>query len=347
MSHYRVEVASYARPFRQPLHTSHGVWAVREGAIVTLTAADGSIGQGEIAPLEWFGTERLDEAIAFCAALQGEITTAQIFGIPDRFPCCQFGFESAIEGLSACGNVGDPPFDKLTAPPKSPLKRGTLNSSHVPPFLRGARGDQDSKRSPSIAALLPTGKPSINSWQPHYDRGHRTFKWKIGVSPIDTEIQWFHALHQQLPTDAQLRLDANAGLSLDAAKRWLEAFETYPIEYLEQPLAVDQFTAMQTLGETYGTPIALDESIANLQSLKDCHDRGWEGIYVIKPAIVGSPRQLQDFLHCHALDVVFSSVFETEVGYAAGLRLAQEICGQRALGYGTNHWWQEELRQNN
>ncbi len=159
------------------------------------------------------------------------------------------------------------------------------------------------------------------------------------MNPIDTEIQWFQQLHQQLPPDCQLRLDANAGLSLAEARQWLDVFAQHPIEYLEQPLAVDQFAAMQILGETSATPIALDESIANLQSLQDCYDRGWEGIYVIKPAIVGSPRQLQDFLQCHALDVVFSSVFETEIGYAAGLRLAQNIGGQRALGYGTTDWW--------
>jgi o-succinylbenzoate synthase len=299
MSSYRVEVTPYACPFRQPLQTSHGVWAVREGAIVTLTDEFGHVGQGEIAPLAWFGTESLGEAIEFCAALNGWMTPEQIFGIPDRLPCCQFGFESALVGFENCGNIGD----------------------H------------------QIAALLPTGKAAIDAWQTHYDRGDRTFKWKIGISPIADEIQWFHELHQQLPSDAQLRLDANAGLSLDAAKRWLEAFEIRPIEYLEQPLAVDQFAAMQTLSETYGTPIALDESIANLQSLKDCHDRGWDGIYVIKPAIVGSPRKLQDFLRCYTLDVVFSSVFETEVGYAAGLRIAQDIGGWRALGYGTNHWW--------
>jgi o-succinylbenzoate synthase len=322
MSSYRVEVIPYARPFRQPLPTSHGIWSVREGAIVTLTDADGNVGQGEIAPLKWFGTESLGEAWEFCAALQGEVTAEQIFGIPDRFPCCQFGFESAIAD-----------------PPKSPLRRGTLSNSHVPPFRRGARGDQNSKRSPQIAALLPTGKAAIDSWQPHYDRGHRTFKWKIGVSPIVNEVQWFHQLHQQLPPNAKLRLDANAGLSLDAAKRWLEEFEIRPIEYLEQPLAIDQFAAMQTLRETYTTPIALDESIANLQSLKDCYDQGWAGIYVIKPAIVGSPRKLQEFLQCHPLDVVFSSVFETEIGYAAGLRLAEIIGYQRALGYGTKDWW--------
>jgi o-succinylbenzoate synthase len=345
MSRYRVEVTPYARPFRQPLPTSHGIWAVREGAIVTLTDEFGHVGQGEIATLEWFGTERLGEAIEFCARLNGWITTEQIFGIPDRFPCCQFGFEGAIA--------------QSWGPPKSPLARGTLTAAvaalvpekglvvkkrqppaPVPPLPRGARGVTDSKRSPAIAALLPTGKQALDSWQTHYDRGDRTFKWKIGVNPIDDEIQWFRQLHQQLPPDAQLRLDANAGLSLDAAKRWLAEFAIRPIEYLEQPLPVDQFAAMQTLGETYGTPIALDESIANLQSLKDCHDRGWAGIYVIKPAIVGSPRKLQDFLRSHVLDVVFSSVFETEVGYAAGLRLAAQLGCNRALGYGTNHWWQ-------
>jgi o-succinylbenzoate synthase len=299
MSRYRVEVTPYARPFRQPLQTSHGIWAVREGAIVTLTGADGTIGQGEIATLEWFGTESLGEAIEFCAGLDGWITTEQIFGIPDRFPCCQFGFESALVGFEDYDNVGNA----------------------------------------LIAALLPTGKPATNSWQSHYDRGQRTFKWKIGVSPIADEIQWFRELHQQLPPDAQLRLDANAGLSLDTAKRWLEEFAIRPIEYLEQPLPVDQFAAMQTLGKTYATLIALDESIANLQSLRDCHDRGWMGIYVIKPAIVGSPRQLQNFLQCHPIDVVFSSVFETEIGYAAGLRLAEQLGCDRALGYGTNHWW--------
>ncbi len=326
---YQVEVTPYARPFRQPLPTSHGIWAVREGAIVTLTDEFGHVGQGEIAPLEWFGTESLGAAIDFCAGLEGWITAEQILEIPDCLPCCQFGFESA-----------------LVDPPKSPLKRGTLNS-HIPPFLRGARGDRDFS-SPAIASLLPTGNPAMtsgrsktnDSWQPHDDRGHRTFKWKIGVAPIADEIQWFRQLHQQLPPDAQLRLDANTGLSLDAAKRWLDEFAIRPIEYLEQPLAVTEFDAMKVLAGQYSTPIALDESIANLQSLRDCHDRGWAGIYVIKPAIVGSPRKLEEFIQNHPIDRVFSSVFETEIGYAAGLQLADRLGCDRALGYGTKDWWQ-------
>ncbi len=299
MSRYRVEVTPYARPFRQPLHTSHGTWAIREGAIVMLTDAYGHVGQGEIATLEWFGTESLADAIDFCAGLRGEITTEQIFGIPDRFPCCQFGFESALVRFEDYDNVG----------------------------------------SPKIAALLLTGKPAIASWETHYNRGDRTFKWKIGVAPIADEIQWFRELHQQLPPDAQLRLDANAGLSLDTAKRWLDEFEIRPIEYLEQPLGVHEFDTMKVLAGQYSTPLALDESIANLASLKDCHDRGWAGIYVIKPAIVGSPSKLEEFIQNHPIDRVFSSVFETEIGYAAGLQLAERVGFHRALGYGTNHWW--------
>jgi o-succinylbenzoate synthase len=312
---YQVEVAPYARSFRQPLLTSHGIWTVRSGAIVTLTAAAGTIAQGEIAPLEWFGTESLADALEFCRSLNGMITTEQILAIPDRLPCCQFAFESALDD-----------------PPKSPLRRGTLSLNPVPPFLRGARGD----RLPPIATLLPTGPSAID--QSHYQNGDRCFKWKIGVSPIDAEIEWFHQLYQQLPQDCQLRLDANAGLSLAETERWLDELEQRPIEYLEQPLGIDQFATMKMLAEHYSTKLALDESIANLKSLQDCYNHGWTGVYVIKPTIVGSPRQLADFLHCHPIDVVFSSVFETAIGYTAGLRLADRIGCSRALGYGTQDW---------
>jgi hypothetical protein len=45
-------------------------------------------------------------------------------------------------------------------PPKSPLKRGTLRRSPVPPFLRGARGDQTQLLHEKIAQKLAIGRAS-------------------------------------------------------------------------------------------------------------------------------------------------------------------------------------------
>ena len=72
----------YRRPFLRPLETHHGLWSDREGIIIRLRpspATDTSTPQlqesllsrqgafGEIAPVPWFGSETLEQAIAFCA----------------------------------------------------------------------------------------------------------------------------------------------------------------------------------------------------------------------------------------------------------------------------------------
>jgi o-succinylbenzoate synthase len=308
---FAITYETYARPFRQPLLTSHGLWAVRSGAIMTLRSGDGRTAQGEIAPLEWFGSESLADAIEFCVGLNGQITREEIFAISDRLPCCQFAFEMALRGLEADG------------------------------------GDHNLRHSSEIAALLPTGKAAIAAWKSLHETGSRTFKWKIGVGAIEDEIALFRDLYQQLPGDCKLRLDANAGLDLVQAKRWLDCLEDDAIEYLEQPLDVRSFDQMKVLGESYSTMLALDESISNLASLVDCYEKGWRGVYVIKPAIVGSPKRLQEFMQrcpmvsdrSKSIDVVFSSVFETSVGYEAGLHLGMALGCERALGYGTQDWW--------
>ena len=111
---YQFDFHPYRRPFAHPLTTSHGNWEVREGIILCLTDETGKIGWGEIAPIPWFGSETLEQALDFCQQLPPQITTTDIFSIPVTLPACQFGFESAWEGQVAGG---------LT-PSNSPLSRG-------------------------------------------------------------------------------------------------------------------------------------------------------------------------------------------------------------------------------
>lgn len=50
------------------------------------------------------------------------------------------------------------------------------------------------------------------------------------------------------------------------------------IEFIEQPLSVDQFQEMRELGNCYQTKIALDESVATLKQLECCFKQGWREI---------------------------------------------------------------------
>ncbi|NEP45051.1 MAG: o-succinylbenzoate synthase, partial [Okeania sp. SIO2H7] len=228
---YKFDFRPYRRKFKQPLKTSHGVWEIREGIILRLATATGKIGWGEIAPLSWFGSETLATALDFCRELPPQITDETIASIPDRLPACQFAFESAKIAIAK------PVFN--------------LNSL-------------------TYSGLLPAGETALNSWQKLWYCGYRTFKWKIAVNPIEEELKIFESLVDALPKKAKLRLDANEGLSLEEANRWLEKCDNFgeTIEFMEQPLAVREFEKMLRLSDRFSTPIALDESVASWRQME-------------------------------------------------------------------------------
>ncbi len=351
----RFEYRPYRRSFRRSLQTSHGVWTVREGIILRLTDDHGCVGFGEIAPLSWFGSETFEEAIEFCQQLPDGIYGETIAAIPAHLSACQFGFESAWETLQPFSNEHTTLANSVS--PQSPPALGDFDSCS--PQTWGARGaktavttDLKSESELTYSALLPTGFAALDSWQDLWSHGYRTFKWKIGVTDIEDEIQRFEQLADELPAKAFLRLDANAGLTVSQAEMWLQHCDSLnnpdrpTLEFLEQPLAVGQFDQMQELSQKHSTSIALDESVATLDQLRDCYQKGWRGIFVIKPAIVGSPSQLRKFCQETAIDAVFSSVFETAIGQQAGLRLAAELSlKNRAVGYGTAHWFDELMEE--
>ena len=319
---YQFEFRPYRRRFLRPLATSHGTWNIRDGIILCLSD-ETNIGWGEIAPISWFGSETIEQALSFCHQLPTEITEETIFSIPDELPACQFGFESA---LGSVGNVGGQGRQEGISP-LSPFS---------PPCL-------------TYSGLLPSGEAALEQWQTLWQQGYRTFKWKIGVYAIACELKIFELL-TQIPPRAKLRLDANGGLSYEDANLWLWTCDNYQannrnqveIEFIEQPLPVDQFQRMLELSDCYGTAIALDESVATLKQLECCFKQGWRDIFVIKPGIIGSPSRLHQFCQQHKIDAVFSSVFETEIGRQAALKLAAQLSQHnRAVGFGVNHFFEQ------
>lgn len=308
----RLTFRPYQRRFKRSLKTHHGLWSLREGILLQLADGQGHQGEGEIAPLPWFGSETLEEALYFCRHLPDRFSINELHAIPAQLPACQFGFGCALKALHQSSTSSTLPISAE----ETPL---------------------------AYSALLPTGAAALTDWIPLWQQGYRTFKWKIGISDRHIEQELCRQLRHELPVPARLRLDANGGLDLETAQQWLALCdEPKPgddlrtIEYLEQPLL--QLDAMLALSEQYVTPIALDESVATLNQLMDCYQKGWRGIFVIKPAIAGDPEQLRQFCLNHSLDTVFSSVFETDVGRRACLQLAKEL-STRAVGFGVDHWF--------
>ncbi len=308
LQNYHFDMKIYCREFRPHLTTYHGVWSHREGILIrleeTAPADFGKVGWGEIAPLPGFGSENLTEALEFCESWGGRITADVIATIPDNLPACQFGFESALINLSD---------SKFT------------------------------EHSWEFCGLLPTGKEALNLSLPVWQSNYRTLKWKIAVQSMAEEMALFQELLSVLPEGVRLRLDANGGLGIEEARQWLAVCAEAPVEFFEQPLPVREFEQMRSLSQEYPTAIALDESVATFRQLVECHQQGWEGVIVLKPAILGFPSRLRAFCQRHRVDLVLSSVFETVIGRRAILNLATTLPNlHRPLGFGINHWFADE-----
>ena len=339
-----VDVKAYRRKFLRPLNTAHGPWHWREGILVKMQDWDGNRGYGEVAPLPWFGTESIKGAQQFWLDKTGWIDSEELLKLPAHLPATRFAAETALAQL-------DPHWDWETG-------FSTLSI------------DQS-----DICGLLPAGERALGVFPEIKGRGYQTSKWKIGVFPIEQELAWFKALVNLGDGRCQYRLDANGGLSRQAAEIWLNTCDSLattnhsqspstetiaqasfphqappkPVEFLEQPLPAQQVDVMEQLCNQYQTPIALDESVVIMEPMQNKRLQRWPGLLVVKPAIAGSPLRLQQCLSPFGPRIVFSSVFETIVGRQAALQTAlgyyrRTATGERfpALGFDTLGYFDDD-----
>jgi len=303
------EFKAYRRPFRVPVRTSRGLWETREGLIIRVADDEGRVGFGEIAPISWFRTETFVGALAWCESLGREVDRERLLASGRGMPCCAAAAAAALDGMLLDGEAAP-----ATAAPKRL----------------------------AVAALLPSGWAALDAAERAGELGFTTFKLKIGVGDIQAEQSLIDRLVGRLPDRAQLRLDANGGLDSRAAARWLAAAEDWPVEFIEQPLPADERDELSRLAADHRVPVALDESVLTADDIKRWRDRGWTGVFVVKPALSGRADELCAEIAADPAPFVFSSALETDIGLAAGAGLALRCGITRALGYGTGAFFHDD-----
>lgn len=125
-------------------------------------------------------------------------------------------------------------------------------------------------------------------------------------------------------TDAQLRLDANAGWSREQAQKWLPRLAEYGVELMEQPLPVGDIEGLRQLRALKsGVPIFADESIKTARDVA-AHAGAVDGV-VIKLMKTGGIREALRAIHtarAHDMQVMLSCMIESSVGVTAAAHLA-------------------------
>jgi L-alanine-DL-glutamate epimerase-like enolase superfamily enzyme len=181
-----------------------------------------------------------------------------------------------------------------------------------------------------------TGKPLYQLWSTQWKNDALT-DYTIGIDSIDkmiskmkekpspiykiklgtaNDIQIIEALRKE--TSAVFRVDANAGWTLEEALIIIPGLKELGVEFIEQPLAKDNWEGMKVLYQQSSLPLIADESCVFESDVEKCKDH-FHGINIKLTKCSGPTPALRMIQKARELDlkVMMGSMNESSIGSAA------------------------------
>lgn len=269
---------------------------------VILVELDGG-GIGECSPVK-YKKQTIEESLAALAHMADDVTDDNLFDLDHHLgraraaaPTCTAAlaaFDMALHdrigkrlGISACQFMGIQPACGL---PSS--------------FTIGIDTDEKMVAKTLEAVAYPN------------------LKIKLGRDDGDTDIRVMKAIRQAAP-DKVLRVDANAGWSLDTARRCVRACADLGVEFVEQPLAIGNLDELAILKRESPLPLIADEDVQDVRSLPALLGKV-DGINIklMKCGGLHEARQMIAFARAVGWEVMLGCMLETGVAISAACHLA-------------------------
>ncbi len=283
--------------------------SVRHHVIVKITSENGVTGVGEACPLPFTAD---DDPVKIREEIDGQLAPFLIGKDPfnqdvfrkltDQFPnvggTARTGVDLALYDLA--GKIQSVPVYQIL---------GGLYREHV-----------------EIAAVLGIGTPqSIADEAIHaLNQGKKSVKIKVGID-VDRDIETLKLVRETVGESAMIRADANTGYSVKQALKVLKACEELNLEYLEQPLAADDFEGFHQLRKFSSVPIMADESLytfEDAQTLIDHKAVDFFGLKLIKHGGIYQSKKIAELAEANDIECVIISPWETQIGVSAAVHLA-------------------------
>lgn len=159
---------------------------------------------------------------------------------------------------------------------------------------------------------------------PALQNNYSTVKRKIGLLPVQKEINITKEWFKSLDSNCKVRLDANGSLTFDELKLWSkELSNEQRIEFIEQPLNDNLRHEMFAFAKDSPIPLAIDETIVAMGNPFLAMEENWVGLYVIKPTLLNDWQSTLEFAKENPNKTIFSTVFESPFGYEALIRASK------------------------
>ena len=105
-------------------------------------------------------------------------------------------------------------------------------------------------------------------------QGYKFYKLKVGVKPVEEEIAAAFAVRSVIGPEPILCADANMGLSMDHARKYVRGVADAGLTFLEQPFRDTDLAGTLTLARMSPIPLCADESAHSLENIIDWQRAG-------------------------------------------------------------------------
>lgn len=316
----RIDAIPVALPLKTPMSMAGVTIADAQNILVRIEAADGTVGWGE--------------------AASAPTMTGDTLG----------GLVAAVRDHLAPALIGKNAHDWPTLRPA--LHRALLGNGGAHSAVEMALLDMTGRATGQRLIDL-VGKPRRNAVKPMWLLGNKTaeadvaeartrqaegfdfFKLKIGVKPLAKEIAIAFAVREALPK-TPLCADANCGLTLSDARKYIEGTRKAKLLFVEQPLAYDDIAGLKTLARGTKVPVGIDEGIHSLADIETNARAGAGGVSLKLIKLGGITTALQAGKLCQKLGLsvnIAAKIAESSISSAAALHLA---CGVPKADWGVS-----------
>ena len=136
------------------------------------------------------------------------------------------------------------------------------------------------------AYLFGTDAQALHqSAQRFMDQGYRSFKVKIGMT-VASDLSNVEAVRGAVG-DCLLRADVNGAWTPGTARRMLDKLKAFDLQYIEQPLELDDLHGHAELRRMQPIPVALDESAYTLADVGNIVRSSAADVILLDPHEIG------------------------------------------------------------
>jgi muconate cycloisomerase len=317
----RVDVIPVALPLKKPMAMAGITIAHAHNILVRIEAADGTVGWGEAASAPTMTGDTLGGLVAAVRDHLGPLIVGKDAWM--RPAICK-ALRSALIGNTGAHSAVEMALFDLA---------GRAAGVSVIEMIGGAR-----RRNVAPMWLLGNPTPQADIAEAHAKEreGFHFFKLKIGTKAIEKEIAATHELRAALGKDVPLCADANCGLNLADARRYVMETRADGLMFVEQPLPPEQLDNLAILTKNSPVPIGADEAIHSIADLDQHAQRGAGGVSLKLIKLGGMSAALAAAERCQDLKLsvnIAAKIAESSIGSAAAVHLA---CAAPVIDWGVS-----------